>query len=171
LRRMVDWWYYVKPFANFPILRDIWVIRRQQKDDEWKVLTYKYIWKDDKWDEVLKEKPIDEYYWFFFKPTVWGLYDDLHKNIADPEKYTALDLKLIWEILNWKPELQQFLDKEQFKPIKDNLIKESFLKLESEKGFKSEKIEKTIKKPNLNINKTLYDQNIKQNTKFNINNL
>lgn len=131
LRRMVDWWYYVKPFANFPLLKDIWIIRRQQKDDEWKILTYKYIWKDQNWDEILKEKPLDEYFWFFFKPTIWNLYDDLHKNIADNEKYINIDIKLLTQILEAKPRLKNIVkDKEEFNPIKTNLLKNEDFKLE-----------------------------------------
>ncbi|MDQ7009726.1 MAG: hypothetical protein Q9M94_05535 [Candidatus Gracilibacteria bacterium] len=165
LRRMVDWWYYVKPFANFPILKDIGVIRRQQKDDEGKILTQKYIGKDDKGDDILKEKPVDEYYGFFFKPTVWGLYDDLHKNIADSDKYSELDLKLMSNILDGKPELKKFVFEENdFKLIKENLKKDNLQIEEKSNGsFIKSKINLD---PNLKINNEKDDTNIKQNFKL-----
>jgi hypothetical protein len=115
---MVDWWYYVKPLFNFWIFRDIWIIRRCQKDEEWNILTQKYIWRDQNWDDVMKEKPIDEYMWFFWKPAVWSYYDDLHKNIWDEKKYKDLDFDLVKEILLWKPELiEPLLKNEQFKDL------------------------------------------------------
>lgn len=119
LREMVDWWYYVKPLFNFWIFKDIGIIRRQQKDVEWKIITEKYIWRDVNGDDVMKEKPIDEYVWFFWKPSVRSYYDDLHKNISDPEKYTDLDFMLVEEVLLWKPELQVIVKKEKrFEPVK-----------------------------------------------------
>jgi hypothetical protein len=108
----VDWWYYVRPLFDFWIFRDIWIIRRQQQDEEWKVLMTSYIGRDQNWDDVVKQKPIDEYVWFFWKPNIWSYYDDLHKNIADIDKYKDIDLNLFTQILLWKPELQEIVKKE-----------------------------------------------------------
>lgn len=38
----------------------------------------------------MKEKPIDSYETWYWAPSVWKLYDDLHKNIRDPNKYTSI---------------------------------------------------------------------------------
>lgn len=106
LRSKVDWWYYVKTI-NFPILKDFWIIRKQKKDENWNTATIKYLWKDQNWDYIQKEKPIDYYVDYFYKPFVWPLYDDLHKNIKDPEKYIGIDDELFNEILKKKPEIKK----------------------------------------------------------------
>jgi len=106
LRRFCEWWYYVQPLFPFWFFKNIWIIRKMQKDAEWKPAMKTYLAKDDKWDYVAKSKPIDEYVEWFWKPWVWDLYDDLHKNIRDPAKYTGADIKLVTSILQKKPELQ-----------------------------------------------------------------
>jgi len=84
----VDWWYYSKPFLNFPILEHIKVIRRQKREqDGVKVLQEQYTAMDSEGDFITKERPIDSYFTFYWQPSVWQLYDDLHKNIKDPNKY------------------------------------------------------------------------------------
>lgn len=42
---------------------------------------------DESGDMVTKEKPMDYYDTWYWQPSVWQLYDDLHKNIRDPNKY------------------------------------------------------------------------------------
>lgn len=91
LRRHVEWWYRVKPLwfwlSKLPVLRDIWVIERHKKDEEGNIAMEKYIGKDEKGDYIAKQKPIQENIDWFYKPWVWDFYDDLHKNIKDPDKY------------------------------------------------------------------------------------
>lgn len=91
LRRHVEWWYRVKPLwywlSKLPFLCDIWIIERHKKDDDWNIAMEKYVWKDEKGDYIKKEKPIQENIDWFYKPGVWDLYDDLHKNIKDPDRY------------------------------------------------------------------------------------
>lgn len=122
LRRFVEWWYYVKPFMNLPILRDIWVVRRMQKDDEWKPAMETYTWKDQNWDYVVKQRPIDEYIEWFWKPWIREYYDDLHKNIRDDEKYIDLDFKLLWKIINQKKELKEALSNENFIELNKKIL-------------------------------------------------
>lgn len=108
LRSKVDWWYYVKPLSKIPILRDIWLIYREQREEDWLTpLMEKFVWKDENWDFIVKERPINEFVDWFWKPNVWRLYDDLHKNIRDPEKYDTIDYWLVKEILEYKVELQE----------------------------------------------------------------
>ena len=104
LRRHVEWWYRVKslPYwlSKFPFLENIWVIERHKKDEEWNIAMEKYIWKDEKWDYIAKQKPIQENIDWFYKPWVWDLYDDLHKNIKDPDKHLINQnvlKKFIWD--------------------------------------------------------------------------
>lgn len=119
LRQMVDWWYYVNPLSWLPILRDFWVIRRQMKDEEGNIALEKYLWKDENGDYITKTRPIDEYVDFFWKPWIWKLYNDLHKNIKDPEKYSKMDEKLFLQILDRKRELIEPILKEvQFEKVK-----------------------------------------------------
>lgn len=105
LRRFVDWWYYVKPLFPFPILRDIAIVRRMKKDDEGKPALQNYVWKDQNWDYITKTKPIDEYYTWYWKPSIWPYYDDLHKNIRDVDKYKSIDPNLLNWIIEKKSEL------------------------------------------------------------------
>lgn len=123
LRSKVEWWYYVKTI-NFPFLKDFWIIRRQKKDENWNVATIKYLWKDQNGDYIQKEKPMDYYVDYFYKPFVWPLYDDLHKNIKDPEKYNWLDKELFNEILKMKPELEKVIfENEKFKILESKIEK------------------------------------------------
>lgn len=82
----------------------------------------KYLWKDQNWDYIQKEKPIDEYVDYFYKPFVWALYDDLHKNIKDPEKYIWIDEELFNEILEQKPEIKIEINKnKKFEILKSKI--------------------------------------------------
>lgn len=124
LRRFVEWWYYVTPFVNLPILKNIWIVRRMQKDEEWKPALENYVWKDQNWDYILKQKPIDERVDWFWKPWIWEYYDDLHKNIRDPEKYINLDFKLLNKIISRKKELRDVLSHDDFINLNQKLITE-----------------------------------------------
>lgn len=110
LRSKVDWWYYVNTI-NFPILRDFWIIRRCKKDKDDNIATIKFLARDNNWDYIQKEKPMDYYVGFFYKPFTWKIYDDLHKNIKDEEKYTWIDSDLFNTILDKKPELKEEVKK------------------------------------------------------------
>lgn len=99
IRQMVDWWFYVKPLFDFWIFKHIWVVRKQKRDEEWKVEMEVFLWKDEKGDYISKSKPIDFYYSWFWKPKYWSHYDDLHKNIRDKEKYTWLNKELFVDIV------------------------------------------------------------------------
>jgi len=122
LRQHVDWWYYVTPLSKLPILNDIWLIRRQQKDEDDKVKMQNFIWKDQNWDYVAKQKPIDEFVDFFWKPWIWKYYDDLHKNIKDPEKYIDIDPELLQEIISHKKELlDPLLNNDVFSSLKEQI--------------------------------------------------
>lgn len=106
-RRFVDRWYYVTPLSKYiPFLKDIWIIRRMKKDSEWKPLLQNYVWKDQNGDYVVKYRPVDEYYDFFYKPFMWTYYDDLHKNIKDPKKYQIKNKDLVYDIIKRKKELE-----------------------------------------------------------------
>ena len=123
LRSKVDWWYYVNTI-NFPILRDFWIIRRCKKDKDDNIATVKFLAKDQNWDYIQKEKPMDYYVGFFYKPFTWRIYDDLHKNIKDEEKYTWIDSELFNTILDKKPELrQEVLKNEKFKILQNKIKK------------------------------------------------
>lgn len=124
MRSKVDWWYYVKPLSRLPILNDIWIIRRQKREEDWKTVTMEnFVWKDQNWDYILKQKPIDEYMDWFWKPWIWKYYDDLHKNIRDPDKYINIDVKLLSEIINHKSELiEPLINDEDFIELKNNKL-------------------------------------------------
>ncbi len=102
LRRHVEWWYRVKSlpwfFKKLPYLENIWVIERHKKDEEGNIAMEKYLAKDERWDYITKAKPIQENIDWFYKPLVWRLYDDLHKNIKDPDKYKINENILKWFI-------------------------------------------------------------------------
>jgi len=106
LRRHVERWFKVKnlPFwlSKLPILKNIWIIERHKKDDEWAIAMEKYMAKDEKGDYIVKQKPIQENIDWFYKPSVWSLYDDLHKNIRDKNKYKINENHL--KIFIWKNE-------------------------------------------------------------------
>lgn len=99
IRQMVEWWFYVKPFMNFWFFKWIWIIRKQSRDEDWKVEMINYLWKDQNWDYVNKLKPLDFYYWWFWRPKYWKFYDDLHKNIRDPDKYKKVNKDLFLNII------------------------------------------------------------------------
>ena len=121
LRSKVDWWYYVNSI-NFPFLKDFWIIRKCKKDADWNIQTIKYLGKDQNWDYIQKEKPMDFYVDFFYKPLSWRNYDDLHKNIKDPEKYEDIDIDLFNAILKQKPELKkEVLQNANFEILKNKI--------------------------------------------------
>lgn len=123
LRSKVDWWYYVNTI-NFPILRDFWIIRKCKKDKDDNIATIKFLARDNNWDYIQKEKPMDYYVGFFYKPFTWKIYDDLHKNIKDEEKYTWIDSDLFNTILEKKPELrQEVIKNEKFKILQNKIKK------------------------------------------------
>ena len=86
LRDKVEFWYSMEaPFGyDFPILWGIRTIYREKREKDWTTLkTEKYIWKDIKWDRVLKERPLKYKFDWFYKPLTYNNYDDLHKNINE----------------------------------------------------------------------------------------
>lgn len=109
LRRHVEWWYNVEklpfPFDFIPGLKDIWIIKKHKKDEEWKIAMQSYVWKDQQGEYIVKQKPIMFTDWFFYKPWVWSFYDDLHKNINDENKYN-IDLTLAKQIIAWNEILE-----------------------------------------------------------------
>lgn len=122
LRQMVDWWFYVEPLSRLPLLCDIWIIRKQKKDEDWKIEMKHYIWKDPNWDYIRKEKPHDYFVDWFWKPWIWSYYDDLHKNIRDPDKYLNINNKLFNQILSNKKELNQpLLENTNFNDLKEHI--------------------------------------------------
>lgn len=124
LRQMVEFWYYVKPFFNFWFFKNIWIIRKCVKDEEGKIEFQNYIWKDQNWDYVNKQKPLDFYVSFFWKPNIWKIYDDLHKNIDDEEKYIDLDKKIFIDVIGKNPDLIKIVQtKKVFEPLKNFLPK------------------------------------------------
>ena len=67
---------------------------------------------------------MDYYVGFFYKPFTWKIYDDLHKNIKDEEKYTWIDSDLFNTILEKKPELrQEVIKNEKFKILQNKIKK------------------------------------------------
>lgn len=124
LRRFVEYWFYVTPFMDLPVLRNIWIIRRQKKDSEGAVMMETYTWKDQNGDYVAKYKPMDYYYDWFWKPWIWKYYDDLHKNIDDPDKYKWIDSELLSKIVSYKKELIPALKDSQFHALDYTLIPE-----------------------------------------------
>jgi len=87
LRRFVEDWVYVQPLFDFWIFKEFKVVRcRKKKKDGSPMMEY-YIGKDDNGDWVTKERPLDWHMFWYFGPTTWRLYDDLHKNIRDSDKY------------------------------------------------------------------------------------
>lgn len=122
IRQMVDWWFYVKPFLNFWFFKWIWIIRKQQRDEEGKVEMINYLGKDQNWDYVNKLKPLDFYYWWFWRKKYWKYYDDLHKNIRDKDKYKKLNKDLFINIINKNPDLLNLINQnEVFDELKKHL--------------------------------------------------
>lgn len=100
LRQFVEWWYYSKPFINFPIFEHVKVIRKQKREkDGVKVIMDQYTGMDMEGDIVMKQKPMDYYHTFYWQPGIWQLYDDLHKNIRDPHKYSGVRLDFVKQAL------------------------------------------------------------------------
>lgn len=87
LRRFAWCQFYVSPLWDFPMFRDFKVVRMQYVDKDWNVKMERYLWRDSEWYEVVKDRPMDYYYDWFYQPLVRSYYDDLYKNIRDPDKY------------------------------------------------------------------------------------
>ena len=136
IRQMVDWWFYVKPLLNFWFLKYIWIIRKQQRDEEGKLEMINYLWKDQNWDYVNKLKPLDFYFSWFWRPKYWRYYDDLHKNIRDPNKYKLMNNQLFLSIIRQNNYLKKLiLENEKFDEIK-KLIPPEEQKIEEKKEEK-----------------------------------
>lgn len=86
LRRHVDWYYYSKPLLNIPVFKDFKVVRRAKKDLDWKILMEQYLWRDEAWDYIVKQKPLDFFETIYWQVPVRNFYDDWHKNIIDEQK-------------------------------------------------------------------------------------
>jgi len=104
LRRFVDWWFYSKPLLSWmPIIKDFKHVRCQKRDsDGVKVLMEEYTGFDEQGELILKQRPIDKFETIYFQPFVFNLYDDLYKNIKDPDKYKNLLTQDLIESLNKK---------------------------------------------------------------------
>ena len=108
LRKHIDLNIYFKPLLNISLLKPYtWAYRMNYFDFEtWKVLTESYIAKDEQWDYIQKERPLDFHYqWMFWKPSRWKIYDDLFIN-------AKIDFKDIWTL--WEMYGQNYEVKEQF---------------------------------------------------------
>lgn len=104
-KRFVKWWFYVVPFLNLPILKNIWIIRRRQKDDFWNTKELAYKTKSKEGNIITEYIPVDVYHWWFYKPAVWQYYDDLHKNIPDDWK-KKIDYTVLQKYFEIKPHLE-----------------------------------------------------------------
>ena len=95
LRDKVDTWYTLKqPFEKIKYLDWIRTIYREKRETDGMTLkTEKFIWKDIKWDRVLKERPLRWYFDWFYKPLTYEKYDDLYKNIDDK------DIPIIYDVI------------------------------------------------------------------------
>lgn len=85
-REHLDWVLYSKPLVQFPFLDKFIIVRKKKVDIDGKTQMEFYLWKDQNWDYVKKEKPLDFYYSWYYQPTVYKMYDDWFKNIIDREK-------------------------------------------------------------------------------------
>lgn len=85
LRDKVSFWFRIeKKFKSFPFLSDLRFVYLEEREDDWKTLiTEKFIWKDQKWDKVLKERPKSEFYEWYYAPFTYDFYDDLFINNKD----------------------------------------------------------------------------------------
>lgn len=104
LRRFAQFYLYCKPLWDFWKFEDIKVVRKIFKDSDDNIRHEKYLARDDKGDYVVKEKPMDYYFSWFYQPFTRSLYDDLHKSITDPEKY-KISIALLSDMLRHKPKL------------------------------------------------------------------
>lgn len=87
LRRFVESWFYSVPFMKVPILKNFLCIRRTYKHDDGRVKTESYLGRDSRGEEVMKEKPMDYSFDWYWAPFIWKMYDHLYKNIPDSDKY------------------------------------------------------------------------------------
>jgi len=111
LRRFVEQWYYAKPLLPFGFFKDVKLVRCMIKDSEGKPKMLSYLGRDANGDWVVKEKPQDFFVFWYWQPTTWRLYDDWHKNIKDPEKYSleSRSLQLLSEHFARKSLVEQGL--------------------------------------------------------------
>jgi len=114
-KKFVKWWFYVLPLFDLPYLKNIWIVRRRQKDDFWNTKELAYKTKNDYWIIVTEYIPVDVYHEWFYKPLVWDYYDDLHKNIPD-EKKLQINYKFLDKYLKIKPEFKKVI-KEHYPEI------------------------------------------------------
>lgn len=113
MRDKVDLWLTVKPIPflqYFPFFKNIWLVYWYRKDSEGNILQKSYNYRDSNWNLLTKKK--DDIFWldWFYKPTVWKMYDDLHKNIRDIDKYKDLNDKVIDKII-WLDKFNSFINK------------------------------------------------------------
>jgi hypothetical protein len=113
LRRFCEQWMYVVPLTNMKSLSffyNIKTVRIQKRDKDNKPEMEVFVGKDERGDYVKKERPLDFFYDWYYQPSVWDLYDDLHKNIADPAKYADLNVEAIKKSFELRPHLKAALD-------------------------------------------------------------
>jgi len=91
LRRFVEDWVYVEPLWDFWIFREFKCVRCRKKKKDGSPMMEFYLGRDENGDWVTKERPLDWKLFTYFGPTTWRLYDDLHKNIRDKDKYVLSD--------------------------------------------------------------------------------
>gem|GEM_PF-2799560 len=66
----------------------------------------KYAAKDERGDYIVKQKPVQENIDYFYKPGVWKYYDDLHKNIKDPDKMN-INKEHLKKFVEYSPNLKK----------------------------------------------------------------
>lgn len=120
LRRYCELWMYPRKISKLPFLKDFREVRIQKRDPEtMAVITEKYLAKDDRGDDVVKERPLDYYLDWFYAPFTWKVYDDLHKNIIDPNKYEDINREVLKELFDKRPKHLEGLKKIQ--PLYDSI--------------------------------------------------
>jgi hypothetical protein len=108
-----------------------WTIRNKQVDMDWNTESYIYMSKDEKWDYIKKEKPIDDHIEYIRKPARFKEYDDLYLN----KKF--LDVKL----LNDYQTITKHINLEFRKILRQKRIKRKWLFQKKEKNsFRKYKI-------------------------------
>lgn len=116
LRRFCEQWMYVVPLipGKWPMfLHNVKLVRIQKRDKDNRVEMEVFVGKDPNGDYVKKERPMDFFYDWYYQPFVWNLYDDLHKNIKDPEKYKELNINALKKAIEIKPYLKDAILKNE----------------------------------------------------------
>lgn len=114
-RRHVDLTFLATPLSKrLPILKDFTIVKWQKKDSDGKIIEEQYVWKDENWDYVKKVRPLQWHFEWFWKVPLFNLYNDLYKNIKDPNKYD-FDKSIIQKVLD--------LDLKQTNKFKNKLVK------------------------------------------------